>query len=185
MWKCSDLTQVGPVEGNGFGRVHEVAHSHSLPWLRSASSMRGSSRLMINALHEALSESILPTPPPRAKLPSSPSLPHPLFRPPPRISSLRHPSPVTLTLSPSLSLATPVHPTRSSLDTLRLIHTSTVPQVPTSPSARRWWFQSDPDTSRETVARVLDESNLVGGDLGKKCASLVCISFSNQQTPIP
>lgn len=180
---------------------HPSAPSHSAPLLRfpshfrsrsSPSSSRPPSPMLI-ALHEALTESILPSPPPPARLPSSPSLSHSLSRPPPLISSLRYTSPsatppttsdspVTLALSPSLSLAPTPSRTRSSLDTLRSIHTSTIPQSPTSPSLRKWWFQSDSDTA-ETVTSVLDQSDLLDGSLGKKCmSSLCCISFSNYKT---
>ncbi|KAF8560202.1 alpha/beta-hydrolase [Imleria badia] len=157
---------------------HPSSPSPAAPLLRLPSHSRSRSSPsasrppspMLNALHEALTESILPSPPPPARLPSS-SLSHSLSRPPPLISSLRYTSPsatppVTLTLSPSLSLA-PISRTRSSIDTLRSIHTSTIPQIPTSPSLRKWWFQSDSETT-ESVTRVLNESDSLDGDLGKK-----------------
>ena len=189
---------------------HPSAPSHAAPLLRfpshsswqthsrSQSSSSSASLLssrppspMVNALHEALTDSILPSPPPQARLASSPSPSHSLSRPPPLISSLRHISPsatppstsdfpVTLTLSSSPSFAAPIPSTRSSLETLRSIHTSTVPRIPPSPSLRRWWFQSDSDTGRESVASVLNESDLLNGGLGKKCTSSSCyVSFSN------
>ncbi|KAH0838165.1 Alpha/Beta hydrolase protein [Lanmaoa asiatica] len=157
------------------------AHSRSRSSSPTSSSSPPSSRPpspLLNALHEAITDSILPSPPPPVKLASSPSPSHPLSRPPPLISSLRYTSPsatppttsdtpVTLTLSPSLSFAATVSSTRSSLDTLRSIHTSTIPQIPPSP-LRRWWLPSDSDTTRECVTSVLNESDLLDGDLGKK-----------------
>ena len=152
---------------------------------------------MLQALHEALTDSILPSPPPPARLASSPSPSHSLSRPPPLISGLRYISPsatppstsdfpVTLTLSSSPLFAAPVSSARSSLETLRSIHTSTVPQIPPSPSLRRWWFQSDPDTGKESVTSVLNEPDLLNGNLGKKCTSSSCyVSFRHWQTPIP
>jgi hypothetical protein len=147
---------------------------------------------MLNALHEALTESILPSPPPPARLPSSLSAPHVLSRPPPLLSSIRYTYPTaslsatydtplgmphsTFTASPSL-LSTPhISPTHSttssSLDTLRSIHTSAPAPITSSPSLGRWWFQSDPDAaSKESVAAVLDEDDLLNGKLGKKCTS--------------
>jgi triacylglycerol lipase len=151
---------------------------------------------MLKALHEALTDSILPSPPPPARLASSPTPSHSLSRPPPLISSLRFispsatppstsDSPVILTLSSSPSLAAPVSSTRSSLETLRSIHTSTIQQIPPSPSLRRWWFQSDSDTSKE-LSSVLNEPDLLDGNLGRKCTSSSCyVSLSNWQTSIP
>ncbi|KAI9461753.1 Alpha/Beta hydrolase protein [Boletus coccyginus] len=140
--------------------------SHHSPSRSSSSSCPPSP--VLRALHEALSDSILPPPPPPARLASSHSPSHPLSRPPPLISSRWYTSPatppttsdspVTLILSPSLPFAATVSSTRTSLETLRLIHTSAVPQLPPSPSSRKWWFQSDSDTSREGVA---SESNLL------------------------
>ncbi|KAF8445771.1 Alpha/Beta hydrolase protein [Boletus edulis BED1] len=124
---------------------------------------------ILDALHEALTDSILPSPPPPARLPSSPSPSHSLSRPPPLLSTLRYTppttsgSPVMLTLPLSQSFAANVSSTRSSLDTLRSIQTSTIPQITTSPSIRRWWFQSDSDTGRESVTSVLNDSDLLDG----------------------
>ncbi|KAG6381025.1 Alpha/Beta hydrolase protein [Boletus reticuloceps] len=147
--------------------------SRSLHASRSSSSCPPSS--ILDALHEALTDSILPSPPPPARLPSSPSPPHSLSRPPPRLSTLRYTSPPTtsdspvmLTLPLSQSFAANVSSTRSSLDTLRSIHTSTIPRITTSPTIRRWWFQSDSDAERESVTSVLNDSDLLDGNLGKK-----------------
>ncbi|KAG9314213.1 Alpha/Beta hydrolase protein [Chiua virens] len=132
---------------------------------------------VLNALHEALTENILPSPPLPAKL-ASVSSPSPLSRSPPLMSTLRYTSPsptppttfdspVTLTLSPRVSVATTASSTRSSVDALRSIHTSTVSQISPSPSLLGWWFQSDSD-GRDNVASVLGEPDLLEGDLGKK-----------------
>lgn len=180
-------------------RFPSLSHPSSRPHSRSRStssspppSSPSTSRPpspILYALHEALTDSILPSPPPPARLAPSPSPSHSLSRPPPLISSFRYTSPsatppatsdspVTLTLSPSLSFAATVSPLRSSLDTLRSIHTSAAPQIPPPPSLRKWWFQSDTDAGREGVTSVLNESELLDGNLGKKCTSSLYCYYS-------
>ena len=182
-------TNVGLGLGRSHSRVptlpHQLHHSSSpspAPLLRFPSHFRSSSSPpssrpptpILNALHEALTDSILPSPPPPARL--APSSHRFLSRPPPLISSFRYTSssatpPTTSDSSvPSLSFATVSSP-HSSLDTLRSIHTSAVPQLPPSPSLRRWWFQSDSDAGGEGVSSVLNESDLLGGNLGKQRTS--------------
>ncbi|KAF8846205.1 alpha/beta-hydrolase [Paxillus ammoniavirescens] len=170
-----------------FRSQSDAGRSNDLP--SSPTSCSRPTSPMLNALHEALTESILPSPPPPARLPSSLSAPHALSRPPPLLSSVRYTYPTaslsatydtplgiphsTFTASPSL-LSTPhispTHsPTSSSLDTLRSIHTSALAPITSSPSLGRWWFQSDADAaSKESVAAVLDEDDLLNGKLGKK-----------------
>ncbi|KIJ65000.1 hypothetical protein HYDPIDRAFT_27736 [Hydnomerulius pinastri MD-312] len=175
--------------------THSRYHSdvdNSIDLSPSASSSSRPPSPMLNALNEALTESILPSPPPPARLPVSFSASHALSRPPPLLSTVRctyptaslsaaHDPPLGIPTSisdPSSALllttprVSPTHspPTRSSLDTLRSIHTSAPAQItPTpTPSIGRWWFQSDPDAAtKESVASVLDEEDLEG-QLGKK-----------------
>ncbi|KAG0704366.1 Alpha/Beta hydrolase protein [Suillus ampliporus] len=121
----------------------------------------------LSLLNEALSDSILPTVPPRARLPPCFSPTRLLSRPPPLLSNLLTtlPSASVTSIPPRIEIGLPasstdpaVHlagpcislthslPTRSSIDTLRSIHTSTASQVTPSPISSKWWFQSDSDS---------------------------------------
>ncbi|KAF9229090.1 alpha/beta-hydrolase [Gyrodon lividus] len=144
---------------------------------------------MLNALREALTESILPSPPPPVKLHSF-SASHALSRSPPLLSSVQctyptaslsaahdtpldilHPTSATSSLLLSTPRMSPAHsPTnRSSLDTLRSIHTSAPAPITSSPSLGRWWFQSDPDVARkQSMEAVLDEEDLLDSKLRMK-----------------
>ncbi|KAG1749811.1 Alpha/Beta hydrolase protein [Suillus paluster] len=135
----------------------------------------------LSLLNEALSDSILPTVPPRARLPPCFSPTRLLSRPPPLLSNLRStlPSATVTSISPRIQLGLPasstdpaIHltdpylslthslPTRSSIDTLRSIHTSTASQVTPSPIPSRWWFQSDSDSgSNHNVNKLLTEED--------------------------
>ncbi|KAF9244533.1 Alpha/Beta hydrolase protein [Melanogaster broomeanus] len=141
---------------------------------------------MLNALQEALADSILPSPPPPARILSSSSPRNALSRPPPLLSSVQYTYPTaslsassdthsTSATSPSFlsnPRISPTHSTstRSSIDFLRSIHTSTSAQITPSPSPARWWFQSDPDAaSRESIPTVLNEEELLDDKLGKHC----------------
>ncbi|KAI6007154.1 Alpha/Beta hydrolase protein [Pisolithus albus] len=121
---------------------------------------------VIAALNEALSESILPRPPPSAALPVAFSPPRVLSRPP-LLTTVR-PTYPTASLSvadhsPSSSHvapARPISPTHTSLDALRSIHTSISTQFTTSQVPSKWWFQPGWDsTSTERAASVLDEDD--------------------------
>lgn len=124
---------------------------------------------VIAALNEALSECILPCPPPPARLPLAFSPSRVLSRPP-LLTAVR-PTHPTASLSPAhdsplvpssshTTPARPTSPTRTSLDALRSIHTSTSTQFTTSQSVSRWWFQTDWDSaSKERAASVLDEED--------------------------
>ncbi|KAH7930541.1 alpha/beta-hydrolase [Leucogyrophana mollusca] len=137
----------------------------------------------LSALNEALSDNILPMPPPPARLPPSFYASRSLSRPPPLLNNLtrstlptasvsRHPTlseehPFDYAADPDSPLSptriSPTHspPTRSSIDTLRSvrdrgIHTTATPQITPSNSLTRWWFQSD---SKENVDTLLNEED--------------------------
>lgn len=152
---------------------------------------------VLASLNEALSDTILPTLPPPVQLPPCISPTRLLKRPPPMLSNIFSTLPPIsgvssssliqdeLPASSDLSnlLAGPISPThspptRSSIDTLRSIHTSAAPQVTPSPTSSRWWFQSDSDTgSKESVNKLLNEEDQVAS-LHQKCMFIV-IRFSN------
>ncbi|KAH7885954.1 alpha beta-hydrolase [Phlebopus sp. FC_14] len=140
---------------------------------------------MLTALHEALSESILLSPPPAARISSSFSVSHALSRPSPLLSAARstrptaslsaaHDPPLLVsptTPDPSLtsarvsSIRSP--PPRSSIETLRSIYTSAPTQPAPSQSLARWWFQSDSDPERtESASAVLDDEDIEEGGAG-------------------
>ncbi|KAG1757770.1 Alpha/Beta hydrolase protein [Suillus lakei] len=133
----------------------------------------------LSLLNEALSDSILPTLPPRARLPQCFSPARLLSRPPPLLSHLLStlPSTSVTSIPPRIQDEFPVSPadpaahidepcislnhslpTHSSIDTLRSIHASATPQVAPSPS--KWWFQSDSDSGiKDNVDKLLNEED--------------------------
>ena len=153
----------------------------------------------LTSLNEALSDTILPALPPPVQLPPCFTPSRLLQRPPPMLSNLLSAIPSTSLISStspiqdeliklSESAAIPVgrispthsSSTRSSIDTLRSIHTSAAPHVTPSPAPSRWWFQSDSDTgSKENVNRLLNEEDQVASlnKIHQKCMLIVfCIS---------
>lgn len=135
----------------------------------------------LSLLNEALSDSILPTVPPRARLPPCFSPARLLSRPPPLLSNLLStlPSASVISIPPyiqnglplssadpaahidepciSLNHSLPIH---SSIDTLRSIHASTAPQIAPLPISSKWWFQSDSDSgSKDNVDKLLNEED--------------------------
>ncbi|KAG6336137.1 hypothetical protein ID866_2947 [Astraeus odoratus] len=152
----------------------------------SASSSSRPPTPVVVALSEALSESILPCPPPLARLPPvfSPSRSLSRLSRPPLLETVRstHPTASLSVAHSSFSLSDPscrpptplsptfgrpISPPCSSLDVLRSIHTSTSVQLTAAQSLSRRWFQSDPDSAKERVASVLDEED-AKADLTKK-----------------
>ncbi|OAX44426.1 alpha/beta-hydrolase [Rhizopogon vinicolor AM-OR11-026] len=146
----------------------------------------------LTLLNEALSDTILPTVPLPVQLPACFSPARLLKRPPPLLNNLLCTLPSTSTVSmsspiedrlpgssaipavPFTGQISPTHSpsTRSSIDTLRSIHTSAVPQVTPSPAPSRWWFQSDSDSgSKESVNRLLNEDDQAASlnKLQQKC----------------
>ncbi|KAG1908291.1 Alpha/Beta hydrolase protein [Suillus fuscotomentosus] len=135
----------------------------------------------MSLLNEALSDSILPTFPPRARLPQSFSPARLLSRPPPLLSNLLSTLPSVSVTSipphnqnglPSSSADSVAHtdeprislnhslPTHSSIDTLRSIHASTTPQIAPPPIPSKWWFQSDSDSGiKDNVGKLLNEED--------------------------
>ncbi|KAG2154652.1 Alpha/Beta hydrolase protein [Suillus clintonianus] len=160
-----------------------LSSSKSTPEHSPTSSRPPSPGLLL--LNEALSDSILPTVPQPARLPPCFSPARLLSRPPPLLSNLLS----TLPSASVTSIPPPIHnhdglpasstdpaahlsetcislnhslPTRSSIDTLRSIHTSTVPQFAPSPTPSKWWFQSDSDSGiKENVDKLLNEEDQV------------------------
>ncbi|KAG2740648.1 hypothetical protein P692DRAFT_201935487 [Suillus brevipes Sb2] len=135
----------------------------------------------LSLLNEALSDSILPTVPPRARLPPCFSPARLLSRPPPLLSNLLStlPSASVFSIPPyiqnglplssadpaahidepciSLNHSLPIH---SSINTLRSIHASTAPQIAPFPISSKWWFQSDSDSgSKDNVDKLLNEED--------------------------
>ncbi|KAL4070784.1 alpha beta-hydrolase [Scleroderma citrinum] len=138
---------------------------------------------LVSALSEALSESILPTPPPQARLPPAFSPSRMLTRPP-LLATVRCTYP-TASLSAThsafssvSSAQSPTPPpkapgilssrTRSSVDTLRSIHVSSSAQFTASQSQSKWWFQLDSDNAtKDSTENVLHQEDGSGGT-GKK-----------------
>ncbi|KAG1760385.1 hypothetical protein EDD22DRAFT_980659 [Suillus occidentalis] len=135
----------------------------------------------LSLLNEALSDSILPTVPPRARLPPCFSPARLLSRPPPLLNNLLStlPSASVISVPPyiqnglplssadpaahidepciSLNHSLPIH---SSIDTLRSIHASTAPQIAPLPISSKWWFQSDSDSGiKDNVDKLLNEED--------------------------
>lgn len=134
----------------------------------------------LSLLNEALSDSILPTRPPRARLPPCFSPARLLSRPPPLLSNLLStlPSASVTSIPPhiqngplsSADLAAHINepcislnhslPARSSIDTLRSIHASAAPQITPPPIQNKWWFQSDSDSGiKDNVGKLLNEED--------------------------
>lgn len=135
----------------------------------------------LSLLNEALSDSILPTVPPRARLPPCFSPARLLSRPPPLLSNLLSalPSASVTSIAPHIQNGLPLSsvdpaahidepcislnhslPTHSSIDTLRSIHASTAPQIAPPPIPSKWWFQSDSDSgSKDNVDKLLNEED--------------------------
>ncbi|KAI6047786.1 Alpha/Beta hydrolase protein [Pisolithus marmoratus] len=143
--------------------INNASHSQSDASHMSSSSSRPPTPV-VAALSEALSESILPRPLPPARLPLA-FPPARVVSRPPLLTTVR-PTCAIASLSATLdspldltsSRAAPTRPTRTSLDALRSIHTSTSTQFTTTQSPSRWWFQTDWDsTSRERAPGVLGE----------------------------
>ncbi|KAG1875560.1 hypothetical protein DFJ58DRAFT_721383 [Suillus subalutaceus] len=135
----------------------------------------------LSLLNEALSDSILPTVPPRARLPPCFSPARLLSRPPPLLSNLlsTFPSASVTSIPPHFQNGLPLSstdpaahinepcislnhslPARSSIDTLRSIHASTAPQIALPPIPSKWWFQSDSDSGiKDNVGKLLNEED--------------------------
>lgn len=147
----------------------------------------------LTLLNEALSDTILPMMPQPVQLPPCVSPARLLKRSPPLLNNLLSTLPSTSVASISSPIedalpassagsvvgpTSPTHPpsTRSSIDTLRSIHTSAAPQISPSPAPSRWWFQSDSDSgSKESVNKLLNEEDQVASlnKLHQKCMFLV------------
>lgn len=154
----------------------------------------------MSLLNEALSDSILPTFPPRARLPQSFSPARLLSRPPPLLSNLLSTLPSVSVTSipphiqnglPSSSADSAAHtdeprislnhslPTHSSIDTLRSIHASTAPQIAPPPIPSKWWFQSDSDSGiKDNVGKLLNEEDQASS-LNKIHQKCMCIVYSS------
>jgi hypothetical protein len=150
----------------------------------------------LTSLNEALSDTILPAVPQPVQLPQCFPSTRLLKRPPPLFNNLFSTLPSTCAVSISSSIQdgrpapsadsavpftgriSPIHspPTRSSIDTLRWIHTSTAAQITPSPAPSRWWFQSDSESgSKESVNKLLNEEDQIASldKLQQKCTSVV------------
>lgn len=170
----------------------------SSPDARSASTSRSASpsptRSAKASLNEALSEDIpcrtysSPTPPPPAHLPPLLSSRN-LTRPPPFLGSLTRSTLPTSSLSvpsssqhrQSVSLDQPIAvgrpsppSTRTSLETLRTIHTSASSSTQPSPPASRWWFQSGNKANVDSMLEEDDKADSVEAEqerIRQRCAS--------------
>lgn len=141
----------------------------------------------LTCLNEALSEDILPTSPPKARLPSSFYASRTLSRPPPFLDNLTRSTLPTSSLSPglhhphdpnttqtiSLTDPTPPSPTaqiishsppgsRSSMDTLRSvrdrsIHTSAPQSNPIPSRQNSWWWSQS--NNKHNVDTLLEEDD--------------------------
>ncbi|KAH7914796.1 Alpha/Beta hydrolase protein [Hygrophoropsis aurantiaca] len=136
----------------------------------------------LSALNEALNDG-MPALPPPARLPPSFYASRSLSRPPPLLNNLTRSTMPTASISSHSTIfgeshfdsvadtdstiaptrISPTHspPTRSSVDTLRSLHdrgmhTTATPQISSSSSLSRWWFQSD---SKENVDALLNEED--------------------------
>jgi len=139
---------------------------------------------LATALNEALSESILPTPPPQARLPPAFSPSCALTRPPLMATvrctyptaflSAAHGSPFSSMTStqppipPPTTSAGSSSRAGSSLDALRSIHMSSSAYFISSQSQSKWWFQLDSEAvKKESVESILHEDDTEG--TRKKC----------------
>lgn len=139
---------------------------------------------LATALSEALSESILPAPPPQARLPPALSPFRALTRPP-LMATVRCTYPTASLLaahgsfSSSVSSIQPSSPSliapgrisprvTSSLDALRSIHTSSSAYFTSFQSQSKWWFQLDSDTVKKasTESILLEDGS---ENTTKKC----------------